>query len=147
MFGNVIKHNLSCLIFCFNTVLEHSYLLGRESLVCSRCWPHSPLLLSVGSGTAINVALWIRLWLFRCISLCALSSFLYLRKALKQPTVDEGFYFFASNSNLPHTMFQYLRSSRLLFSISGLNFISNFLVAATFNNFSVSPIYSFTAFD
>ena len=88
-----------------------------------------------------------RLWLFRCISLCALSSFLYLRKALKQPTVDEGFYFFARNSNLPHTMFQYLRSSRLLFSISGLNFISNFLVAATFNNFSVSPIYSFTAFD
>ena len=59
MFGDVIKHDLSCLIFYFNTVLEHSYLLGRESLVCSLSWPHSPPLLSVRSGTTINVALWI----------------------------------------------------------------------------------------
>ena len=145
MFGNVSKHDLSCLIFYFNTISEHSYLLGRESLVCSLSWPHSPPLPSppfCGIWHYYQRGIMDRLWLFRCISLCALSSFLYLRKALKQPAVDEGFYFFASNSNLPHTI-----PILTVIAFSLFNLFKFYFLVATCNNFSVSPIYSFTAFD
>lgn len=55
------------------------------------------------------------------ILLYMLSSFLYSSKALKQLAVDEGFYFFASNPNLPN---EYLRSSRSWLFSNNLNFIS-----------------------